>query len=387
MAGLIRLCIVQPVIPSYRTELFNRISSLDGVSLTVFAGHSTRATPTGDEVSQFRFVFRHAPWYVLGPVVSQRAQLSVVQSGEFDVAIFNWNVRSIELVPALKIAARRGVRTVVWGHGRGAFSSATVGREDRVRNWIRDRVLDNADACLLYSKGVAEEFRESGVDPGRIFVAQNALDQEPVASAQHNWATQEGALARFTDEHGIEGQQLLIYIGRLEPHKQLDTLIDSVAILARTVPAICVVIIGGGSERAQLESKVYKLDLGRHVRFLGGLYSEEQIAPWCMMAKACVFPGNAGLGLLHAFGYGLPVVTSDAGQTPEIEALVSGRNGLLFSSGNAACLAFQLKWLLERPALRTTMAEEARRTVVGDGYTLDRMVSGLESAVRTLGSR
>lgn len=92
---------------------------------------------------------------------------------------------------------------------------------------------------------------------------------------------------------------------------------------------------------------------------------------------------NIGLSLLHAFGYGLPVVTSDRldAQNPEIEALRPSQNGLLYRHGDFKALAESLRELLTNEALRNALSKEAQRTVTED-FSLERMVDGFDKAIQ-----
>ena len=115
-------------------------------------------------------------------------------------------------------------------------------------------------------------------------------------------------------------------------------------------------------------------------------YNEEALAPWFLCADAFCYPANIGLSILHAFGYGLPVVTSDRveAQNPEIEALRHEENGLLYADGDARALAGALKMLFDDRGLRQRLSRAARATVC-DRYNIARMVDGMEAAVRCAG--
>ena len=95
------------------------------------------------------------------------------------------------------------------------------------------------------------------------------------------------------------------------------------------------------------------------------------------------YPSNLGLSVLHAFGYGLPVVTGDREDLnpPEWAAVNSGVNGLYFDEGDVASLASALEAVLEDSAARPAMGREARKTAL-EVYTLDAMVGGLREAIR-----
>ena len=63
------------------------------------------------------------------------------------------------------------------------------------------------------------------------------------------------------------------------------------------------------------------------IRWLGALYEQEVMAPWFLSAKVFVYPGYIGLSIMHAMGYGLPVITHDNmdNQSPEVAALRNGK--------------------------------------------------------------
>jgi glycosyltransferase involved in cell wall biosynthesis len=124
------------------------------------------------------------------------------------------------------------------------------------------------------------------------------------------------------------------------------------------------------------------LGIEAHVRFLGSLYDEEQLAPWFICATCFVYPGPIGLSLLHAMGYALPVVTHDnrARHNPEIAALRHEHNGLEFRDGDQRSLEQQVCRLLRSEALRATLARNARSTAHED-FTIGNMASRVGDAI------
>ena len=58
----------------------------------------------------------------------------------------------------------------------------------------------------------------------------------------------------------------VIFAGRLFPHKNVDVLIKSIAILNENRPDIKCLIIGGGSEKKYLEALNQKLNLGKNIK-------------------------------------------------------------------------------------------------------------------------
>ncbi len=369
----LRVCLVQPIVPGYRIPVFDRLA--ERVHLSVWAGVRDEGS-----LPAFRggrgFEVRPAPVRELGPFLWQPASLRAPSRAAFDVLVLGWNTRFLNLLPTLVRARRAGVGTVLWGHG---YSK----RESVPRRSLRNRLGRLADVTLFYSRPAAERYAAETGDGGRVFVAPNALDQGPIRAAREHWLATPGKLEAFRRANQLHPDRTILFAGRLEENKRVDLLIDAVDRLRRAGKEVRLVVIGDGSRRAALEARAARLGPGA-VRFLGAVYDEFALAPWFMSAAVYAFPGAIGLGLLHAFGYGLPVVTHEDfwAHNPEIAALVPGENGLVFPRGNAEALASRLGALLDNPELRRRLGAGAAATVAnGAEYTPERMVEGMELAI------
>jgi glycosyltransferase involved in cell wall biosynthesis len=143
-------------------------------------------------------------------------------------------------------------------------------------------------------------------------------------------------------------------------------------------------IVGKGEEeRKRLEVLGESHGMKDRVRFLGAIYGERELAPYFMSSDVFCYPANIGLSILHAFGYGLPVVTSDhiGGQNPEIEALKPGENGLLYRHGDADSLAETLDQIFSDKEKAREMSVCALATV-DELFNIETMVNGIEASIR-----
>ena len=369
-----RVCIVQPVIPHYRTALFNALGGCGDVDLTVWAGLTATGSPDTDERSHFDgFSFEAAKMWRLGPIMSQPRQLLAFKQG-FDVIVYSWNIRYAELVPALLLTRHTGTGTVLWGHG-------TSPGEKRMQRRARDRVGRLADAVVVYSESVAQSMRSRVGAPVHLFSAPNTIALDKVRAARLDWLNQPLRLQAFRDSEGIAGSGLFLFMSRLLPVKRPELLLRAASSLIAAGRDVRVAFIGEGPARPSLETEARELGIDDRVHFVGAQYDEQEIAPWCASAVACVVPSWIGLTVMHAFGYGLPVVTSDEGAPPEFDALRDGANGILVRPGDASSLADAMRLLLENRERQAAMGAEALRTVEEGPFTFDRMVSGMRSAI------
>jgi glycosyltransferase involved in cell wall biosynthesis len=81
------------------------------------------------------------------------------------------------------------------------------------------------------------------------------------------------------------------------------------------------------------------------------------------MADVCSIPGHVGLGLNQAFFFGLPVVTEEGRQPPEIDYLENGRNGFIVPEDDVSELHRRLAFLLDNDDERARMSRNAREDI------------------------
>jgi len=357
--------------------VFQELAARDGIELEVLYGERP-GVPNVPAVGFFATPMRLQQIQIgRHPAMWHSAQLAAVCRKRADVAILNWNVRYATLIPALLAAKINSVPTILWGHGYSKHERAW-------RRAIRNSVARPGTALMFYDRKTADRFVAEGWDPERIFVAQNAIDQSPIEQAKAAWRQDPSRLEVFKKEKGLNGKDVLLYVSRFEEANRVDLLLRAVAAIQADYPNVEVVLIGReNSVTNQLRGLSKELGITDRVRFLGPIYDEDELAPWFLASKLFVYPANMGLSLLHAFGYGLPVVTNDnlAQHGPEINTLLPAHNGQLFRDGDSEDLARVLATLLSDDACRAQLGEHALDTVQTQ-VTLAAMVDGMEAAIR-----
>lgn len=156
---------------------------------------------------------------------------------------------------------------------------------------------------------------------------------------------------------------LLLYVGRLQPIKGLETLLDAMAL----VPEATLLIIGGDQDEpdnghgAQLRDQVAALGLGGRVRFLGA-QPQRRLRLFYAGADATVMPSyyeSFGMVALEAMACGSPVVASRVGGLTT--TIQDGVTGHLVPEGDPAALADCLRALLADDEARARIGREAAR--------------------------
>lgn len=371
-----RVVIQHFALPRYRLPVFRELARTPDIVLEVVYGQArglTNAKAEGFDATTSAVRRIRVP---SGYLLWDPSQWTNAHSRRTDVLILTWNVRSVTLIPALLRARRKGVRTLLWGHGYSR-------RDTRHRHRLRGFVTRLADGIIFYGPREAERFVATTGRSESTFVTPNSLDQAPIQQARKSWLADPASLDAFAWENGLAGRPGLLFVSRYKPENRLDLLITAAARVRESHPDLAVVIIGeGNQEQPELRELVDHLKVQEMVHFVGPVYDEHALAPWFLSADVFCYPANLGLSVLHAFGYGLPIVTGDREDQnpPEWQAVKPGTNGLHFTHGDVKSLTETLNKILTDTPLRNCLGEAARRTVLEE-YSIDKMVIGLREAI------
>lgn len=161
------------------------------------------------------------------------------------------------------------------------------------------------------------------------------------------------------------------YIGRLDPVKDLGTLLEAFAALpADVLSRSRLYLVGDGTERAMLERKCEALGLTHRLMFLG---VRNDVAEVLMAADAVVMSSRSeGLPmvLLEAMAAGVPCVATAVGGIPK---LFGDDRGLAVPAQDAAKLASAMTAVARSPELRQRLVRNARENLQKH-YALDAVV-------------
>ncbi len=161
---------------------------------------------------------------------------------------------------------------------------------------------------------------------------------------------------------------ILLFVGRIERLKGIDTLLESVAVVSRTCSGrnLKVLIVGGGgqteAENAELRRVVQlhrDLNLEEQVEFVGSKH-QEMLPLYYAAADITVMPSHYelfGLVAVESMASGTPVIASNVGGLSF--TVKDGETGYLVPEENHFALAEQVHTLLKNPELRLRMGEEA----------------------------
>lgn len=258
---------------------------------------------------------------------------------------------------ALARVWRPGLRLVFTEHGR--LSDAPPSTKRRLVNPILAR---GAHRIFSVSQDLRRHMIAEGLPASRIEVITNGVDPE----ARSEFARDELRVTLAVTTSTV----VLITVARLDPVKDLATLLAAMDGAAREGVDLHLVVVGDGPERPALEAQAWSLGLASRVTFLG---HREDARRWLSAADVYVSSSvseGISLTILEGMSAGLPVIATAVGGTPEI---VDASCGLLVPSRDPAALTGAIVALARDPDRRRRLGAAARGRVL-DSFTIDRMV-------------
>jgi glycosyltransferase involved in cell wall biosynthesis len=256
---------------------------------------------------------------------------------------------------------RPSAQIVFTEHGR--LSDAPPSARRRLANRLLARVPRRV---FTVSEDLKRHLVGEGFAPSALEVIYNGIDVGPIPdrATRADVRRQLGA----SDATFVVGT-----IARLDPVKDLVTLLEAAATISAGRPVV-VAIVGDGPERHNLEARAQVLGIDSHVRFLGHREDARRWLAGCDAYVNCSVSEGISLTILEAMAAALPIVATRVGGTPEVIDASSGR---LIPSRNPAALTAALLELAGHPELRESLGRSARRRLE-DRFTVDRMVREYE---------
>ena len=226
--------------------------------------------------------------------------------------------------------------------------------ESERRLSVEARLADRADAMVVSTQDEKDDLvRLYQAHPHKVWVTPPGVDLDLFRPSDK-------AEARRT--LGLDGAKVILYVGRLEPLKGLDILLNAVALLEDDSETR-LLIVGGGpgdDELGRLKQLASDHGIQGRVTFTGAV-RQTDLPDYYNAADVFVLPSHYesfGLAALEAMACGTPVVASRVGGLKTF--IESGRTGYLIPWRCPEPFAHRLEMLLDSPALRDMMGKAAR---------------------------
>jgi len=276
----------------------------------------------------------------------------------------------LNAVAALRVAKRRGLPLLYeirafWedaavGNGTGREGSARYRLIRRIETWAARR----ADAVAVICEGLRRDLVARGIAADKIIVAPNGVDMSLFGSPL-------SPDARLARQLGLEGADVVGFIGSFYDYEGLDDLIAALPLLLAQRPDAHLLLVGGGPVEAALRAQAEASPARGRIHFIGRVPHHE-VDRYYGLIDILAYPRKAmrltelvtPLKPLEAMAQRKLVAASNVGGHREL--IEDGVTGTLFPAGDPAALASALAGLFANRPLWEQRRDVARRFVERD---------------------
>ena len=159
-------------------------------------------------------------------------------------------------------------------------------------------------------------------------------------------------------KYNISAKNVLLYVGRLDPEKNIEQILEAVAKASRRADFQLVIVGRGISERG-LKERCFELNISSSVVFTG-FVPDEDLPSIYKLSRCFIIASTAellSLSTLQGMASGLPVIAVNAGALHEL--VKEGENGYLFQDGDIKAIAAHVEMMMEQDVLCDYMGQKS----------------------------
>jgi len=360
-----KVILLEPVLAHYRRDLYKYLLTSEDFDFEILAGTDYQGIKSleGNDFTVLnyfscRFLKRRF-YYLKGSIryiLSRKPEILMCGGVDFH------HIHTIILFFLFRIILWR--KFFWWTHG-------TAGNQGRIGLHIRKFFYRTASGVLVYSVSGKETLNSMGIKNEKIKVISNAINREDYGYLNHNLNASRNESDTFR----------ILFSGRITLEKRLELLVRTMQYLIdqRRVDVACWII--GAGDIGKLNNLACELDVSNHIKFIGAKYGKD-VHEFFSQADLFVYPGGIGLAILHAYSYGLPVITTDnmGLQMPEIELLAPGLTGDFYRDDSIEDLGEKIiQWKNNIAESREIIQNNCFNRIDELGYLPDKMGNSIIS--------
>ena len=221
------------------------------------------------------------------------------------------------------------------------------------------KLINGASKLLALSQFEASQYLNAGIERNKIVIIPNGVAPEDFSDIS--------LAGSFRTSYGIDGEEIILYLGRIDKRKGIDTLVKAFSLLSKKRNDLKLVLAGPDDGfLGPLKKLVEELNLEDKVLFTGCLNRKKVLAAY-NDAAVVVYPSiQEGFGIvpLEAGIMSKPVIVSDA---PAMDFVRKGKFGLTVKYGSVIQLRGALEMILNDPEISRQLGKNGKKFVT-DNY-------------------
>jgi glycosyltransferase involved in cell wall biosynthesis len=286
-----------------------------------------------------RHSFDPAAWIQLRRIVRER-EIDIVHAHDYKTNLM-----------ALFLARTERIIPLSTVHGWTGHSR----RERWLYYPVDKRVLSRFPRLIAVSSEIRQVLVRSGARPANVTTILNGIDHVRFRRDRTREIPQRRELGLNQDDVVIGS------VGRLEPQKRFDLLLEAVAEIRRARPRVCLVIAGAGSLSDQLAAMARARFPQGGCLLLGHRTDIRELHhAFDVFVQSSAYEGTPN-AVLEAMALETPVVATDVGGTSEL--IQHEVHGLIVSPGSVSALSEAVQSAIDDRASARARAAAARRRI------------------------
>lgn len=244
-------------------------------------------------------------------------------------------------------------------------------------------IYRHSNAVVVYGEHIRRYLISEGVDPGKIFIASHAIDNE----LYRKLVPFDTKIALRNKLEILPESKIILYLGRLEDGKGIPYLLEALR-QCKDRDAV-LVLAGDGEEREFLETQAREMGIIDKIRFAGYVPIEKAIEyysiAWLFVLPSITtktFKEPWGLVINEAFNQGVPVVVTDAVGAAAGGLVEDEINGLIVPERDSVALGKAIDIILSQPELRASMSSRCREKIYS--WNHEKMANGFHQAINSV---
>ena len=273
----------------------------------------------------------------------------------------------LNAIPALKVGRKLGIPVVYeirafWEDAAVDHGTTSQGSlRYRATRGLETRAIQRADHVFTICEGLRADIVARGISNSKVTVIPNAVNVESFQLASPPDPV-------LLDKLGLTGSTVVGFIGSFYAYEGLDLLVAALPQLIAARSDIKLLLVGGGSQEANLRQQAKALGVADKVVFAGRV-PHQDVNTYYDLIKVLAYPRHpmrltelvTPLKPLEAMAQGQLFVASDVGGHKEL--VQHNQTGVLFKAGSADALAQSLLGLLNNPDLWPVLKTNGREFV------------------------
>jgi len=371
-----KVALVHNIISPYRVPLFEGLSRHPLVDLFVYFCARTYKYRKWDVLESKNYKYDILPGitlefsnitYHMNPSIFTK-----LLKGNYDAVILGGNPDftvhfSFFVCKFLKVP-------IIWWSEAIESSQTALGQ---LINPFTKHIVKNVNSIVVPSTLSRDFHIKLGATSDKIFIAHNIVDNEIFIRKSEMLRKNKRNLKI---ENNIENKKIILFVGRLIEKKGIEYLIKAYKELKRDYDDICLIIVGDGPLKEELEIMCVANNINDV--FFKGWASEDQTIFYYSISDLFVLPTLGDLCPLvinEAMACSLPIISTTAAGNSQ-DMILSGENGYTVFPKDIDQLYNGIKEIIVNDELRNAMSKKSF-FIIQKEYSIKNTVDGFVSAI------